>query len=570
MQTQWNILQPDPQLVLTIRNHLDCHPIFAKVLANRGLDAPDLIDPFISPSMADLPSPLLLADMDKAVARICRALEENEKILVIGDYDADGVTATVVVVDFLKAAGGCIAHHLPHRVTEGYGFGPPHVMQLALPQKAGLIITVDNGTASHEGVKAAGRFGIDVIITDHHNLEESLPEALAVVNPKREGHARELAELAGVGVAFYLIIALRAALRERGWWENRPEPNLKCLCDYVAIGTVADIVPLTGINRILTRSGLELMGSSVRPGVRALLQACGIQRNLVTADDIAYRLAPRINAAGRMAHANLAFELLHTSDPSRAGGLADTLNALNSRRQQSENRIYKEAITRIDSQSAQETKKTILLADSDWHEGVLGIVAAKLAARYYRPVLLLATQNGVGKGSGRSIPPVDLYAALNRCRDLLEKFGGHRMAGGLTVQADKINKLRERFESAVCEIMPSREIAPQLTIDSEIGFDEIDSRLLNDLEKLEPFGTNNPSPVFLARNVRVTSAYKVSRLHRRLVVCQDGRAETKLKAIHFNPEEDSARMTYFDQLAFRLQWNRYRGTKEIQLVVEGY
>ncbi|MEJ2037804.1 MAG: single-stranded-DNA-specific exonuclease RecJ [Desulfosarcinaceae bacterium] len=375
MQTQWNILQPDLQLVDTIREHLDCHPILARILANRRFMSTDMVDTFLSPSMAALPSPENLVDMDKAVARICTALQQDEKILVVGDYDADGVTATAVLVDFLQASGARVQYHLPHRVEEGYGFSPEQVMQLALPGKAGLIITVDCGTSSHEGVEAARRFGIDVVVTDHHNPESSLPEALAVINPKRGGHSQPLADLAGVGVAFYLAVALRAALREQGWWDSRPEPNLKALCDFVAIGTIADIVPLTGINRTLTRAGLEVMGTGARPGIQALLQASGIRSSPVTAEDIAFRLAPRINAAGRMAHARLAFNLLRACDPDKAGGLADTLNALNSRRQQTEGKIFREAVARIDNQPGLADKKTILLADTHWHEGVLGIVA---------------------------------------------------------------------------------------------------------------------------------------------------------------------------------------------------
>jgi single-stranded-DNA-specific exonuclease len=312
------------------------------------------------------------------------------------------------------------------------------------------------------------------------------------------------------------------------------------------------------------------MHTAGRLGVRTLLRASGICNNITTAEDIAYRLAPRLNAAGRMSHAKLAFDLLRTDDPAVAERLAETLNVLNSRRQQIEQQIYKEAVARIESQPSLPMKRSLLLADPNWHEGVLGIVASKIATRYHRPVILLAAQDGIGKGSGRSIPQVDLFAALNHCSTLLEKFGGHRMAGGLTVQTQKINRLRDYFEEAVCEQLSDQKVIPELIIDSEILFDEINDQLLNELEQLEPYGEKNPAPVFFARNVRVTSACRIGRQHRRMTVCQDQRPGATLNAIHFNSEASFFNTTFFDQLAFRLHWNRYKGNKQIQLVVEGY
>jgi single-stranded-DNA-specific exonuclease len=570
MQMQWNILRPEPALVQQIQQHLDCHPVLATVLANRHLISPDQIDMFINPSLNMLPSPMLLKDMDKAVQRLCTALKNDELILVIGDYDADGVTATAVMVEFLKAANALVDFHLPHRTREGYGFSPSHVMQLAVPQGVKLILTVDCGTSSHAAVDAAKRFGIDVIITDHHSIETDLPDALAVVNPKRPNQSDALADLAGVGVAFYLAIALRMALRDSGWWTTRPEPNLKALCDLVAIGTVADIVPLTGVNRILTKAGLDQINSGTRPGIQAALSASGVRRSTVTSDDIGFRLAPRLNAAGRMAHAIEAFNLLAASDLSAAEQKAELLNSLNSRRQSVENRIYQQIVTRIESGPGYLSKNAIVMADTGWHEGVLGIVAAKLASRYYRPVILISTQDGIGKGSGRSIPQIDLFSALSQCAPLLEKFGGHRAAAGLTVKTSEIDKLRKGFEAAVTDMLPEAGVQQQLTIDCELSFDHINPQLLDGLGTLEPYGAQNPAPVFMARDVHVTTAYIVGRQHRQMTLCQSSQSRPPIRGIQFNISPESSRVSFFDQLAFRLQWNRHKGPREIQLVIEGF
>jgi single-stranded-DNA-specific exonuclease len=570
MQTEWNILQPDQELVRHIQQNLNCHPITATVLANRGIGSSEAATEFLQASMAGLPSPMLLDDMPTAVERIVRAIDTEEKILVIGDYDADGVTATAVLVDFLQTAGANVTFHLPHRIHEGYGFHASHVMQLAVPQGIALIITVDCGSASHEAVAAAGRFGIDVIVTDHHNISVPMPDALAIINPKKPGQSPELVDLAGVGVAFYLTIALRAALREKGWWRTRPEPNLKSYCDLVALGTIADIVPLIGVNRILTKAGLEQMNNGQRPGIQALREAAGIARSTVTSDDIAFRIAPRINAAGRVSHARVAFDLLCAENLESALKAAETLNSLNNRRQAIEGQIYEEILARIESRPDLLQRRTLLLAGGDWHEGVLGIVAAKLASQYNRPVVLVSTRDGIGKGSGRSIPQVDLFRALQQCPGLMDRFGGHHQAAGLTVVEEKIDHLRKAFEAAVAGMMPTDSVSPGLTIDSTLSFDQITPQLMDELQWLEPHGAENQSPLFMAREVRVITAAIFGQRHRRMKLHQGHNQRQPIGAIHFNLSPTTPRPNFFDRLAFRLQWNRYRGAREMQIVVEGF
>jgi single-stranded-DNA-specific exonuclease len=568
MQMQWDIIKPDETLVRRIQERLDCHPVTAAVIANRRLDSPDKAADFIEPSMSDLPSPFMLSDMRPAVERICQALEKDEKILVIGDYDADGITATAVITGFLESAGARIRYHLPHRIHEGYGFNRDHVMQLARPQGAGLIITVDCGSASHQAVEAATRFGIDTIITDHHRIDDLMPAAFAVINPQKPGEPEELSLLAGVGVAFYLAIALRMALRDYGWWRERPEPNLKALCDLVAIGTVADVVPLLGVNRILTKIGLQELNYRRRPGIRALLDVSGISRGAVVSEDIAYRIAPRINAAGRISHAKRAMDLLCATDSATAEKLAETLNGLNRRRQSIETLIFDEIVHRMESRPDLLQRRTILAASENWHEGVLGIVAAKLAAQYHRPVVLISTRNGIAKGSGRSIATIDLFEALSRCAHLLERFGGHRSAAGLSLCTEKIHLLRDAFEKAVDASTVEDDMVPRLAIDSMLSFDQITPKLMDELEYLEPYGSENPPPVFRADDVHVQSGMMFKQRHRRMRLAQNSRPTEAIDAVQFNLTPDAPRPNYFQRMAFRLQWNRYRGNKKIQMVVE--
>jgi single-stranded-DNA-specific exonuclease len=567
MQMKWEILQPDRVLVQNIRDHLGCHPITAKVLANRNITTPALASDFFKPTLEILPSPMNLKGMRTAAQRIRTALERQERIMVFGDYDADGVTATALLVDFLTCAGAKVYAHIPHRIEEGYGLHPRHINQLAAPQRIGLIITVDCGSSNHEAVEAAKRFGIDVIITDHHNIDTP-PDALAVINPKLPGQPENLESLAGVGVAFYLAIGLRMVLRESGWWGEHQEPNLLTMSDLVALGTIADMVPLTGVNRALVKSGLKQMNKSLRPGIEALRTACKIHPGAIGSDDIAFRLAPRINAAGRIAHANVAYDLLSSPSLQAAQQLAEALDHLNVRRQSIEQQIFDQIVRRIESRDDLLDRKSLLLADEGWHQGVLGIVASKLTARYHRPVILIAVQDGVGKGSGRSVPELNLFSALVECSHLLEKFGGHRLAAGLTVKAEQIRKFQSAFEEAVNKLLPDHSAAPRLEIDSEIQFSQIDPQLMDELESLEPFGTDNPPPVFFARNVHVTSAAMLGGRHRRMSLCQAADDSPAIDAIHFNMPQDTPRAGCFERLAFRMQWNRYRGEKRIQLVIE--
>ncbi len=569
MQMPWNILRPDLSQVREISARVGCHPIIATILANRNITTADQAAAFLEPTMDNLPSPLELSGMQAATGRIWQAIEQNERILVFGDYDVDGITATALLAQFFDSVGADVLTHIPHRIDEGYGLQPKHINQLAAPRNVGLIITVDNGSSCHAAVDAAQRFGIDTIITDHH-LVDTPPPATAVINPKLSAEPASLADLAGVGVAFYLAIGLRMLLRDNGWWESRTEPNLISLCDFVALGTIADMVPLTGVNRVLAKFGLRQLNSNTRCGIEALLQNCNLRHGVIASDDIAFRLAPRINAAGRIGHPQVALDILKAPSMDAARKLADTLGQLNQRRQEIGRKIHDQALKRIENRADLMERKSILLADERWHPGVLGIVAAQLTARLRRPVILLAAENGIARGSGRSTPEIDLYAALSLCAHLLERFGGHRMAAGLTVGTDNIRKLQAAFEKAVIQLSPAKYETPELQIDTEMRFDHISPRLLNELEGLEPFGTGNPAPLFAARDVNVASAAIVGNRHRRMSLRQPSHDGPAIDAMQFNLPPGTPRVENFAHIAFRLQWNRYRGKKRIQIVVEDF
>jgi single-stranded-DNA-specific exonuclease len=569
MKKHWQMLNPDPKKVDRLSRMLRCHPITASVLINRNIDSTQAAKEFLSDALNNLRSPFSLVDMDAAVNRIYGAITGNEKILIFGDYDVDGVTATVILLDFLRYAGADVSYYIPHRVSEGYSIQPTHISRIARPHKIDLIITADCGSDSHRAVSAAKRSGIDMIITDHHTILENIPPALAVINPKRRDCPADLRDLAGVGVAFFLLICLRTRLREKGFWQERPEPNLKNYCDLVALGTVADMVPLVAENRILCKTGLKLIHTGRRPGLKALLEASAIHNDALDADDIAFRLAPRINAAGRMDHAARAVELLTAEHLDSAKKTAQTLNLLNQKRRQIEQGILTEIQNFIESNASLRQQRSLVLSGEGWHAGVLGIVASQISNIYYRPVVLITTRDGIGMGSGRSVAGLNLYDALTSCQPYLENFGGHSMAAGLKIREDKIADFQSAFESVIRRMAHPEDLAPSLPIDSELDFDTISDVLVNELESLMPFGSGNPEPLFMTANVTVVSAKVVGKNHRRMILRQSSAPNTPaFQAIQFNVDSAVSNKKHFSQIAFKLRWNHWKNSKTIQLMVE--
>jgi len=570
MDKNWKILRPNEAEVRKIRDTLNCSPVTAAILVNRNIVSEKDAFVFFNASIADIRPPFAIKDMDIAVRRIHTAVIRREKILIFGDYDVDGITSAAVLSEFLTYIGADVSCYIPHRVKEGYSLQTGHIRNYAAAKGINLIITVDCGSKSHDAVSLAKAAGIDVIISDHHAIDGSMPEAVAVVNPKREDCKAGFDNLAGVGVVFCLLICLRKYLRDMNFWQNMPEPNLKKFCDLVALGTVADVVPLTAENRILSKIGLELINSGERTGIRALVKACGIGENSpAISDDIAFRLAPRLNAAGRVDHALTALSLLTTDDMETARRFARTLNLMNQQRQSLEREIFEEILEYLKQNPDILRQYSLVLSDPGWHEGILGIVASKIVERYYRPVILIGTGNGMGKGSGRSIPGIDINAGLVACEKDLEFFGGHAMAAGLTIKTDNIPRFRKNFENVIRNTTGLQRFLREIPIDYEIGFDEISDELTDELKSLEPFGEGNPEPLFMARNIMVSSSKIVGENHRRMILRQaEGRNGRAVNAIQFNIDRDRPLKDRFDRMAFRLRRNHWNGKSTLQIIVE--
>ena len=569
MKKKWHLLQPDAEMTEKLSAALHCHPVTAAVLINRNLTSAKAASNFLSPSLHRVRSPFELKDMDAAVKRIYRAIAENEKILIFGDYDVDGITATAVLLDFLRTIGADVSYYIPHRIKEGYSLQPQHIVNHVLPNQIRLVITTDCGIGSHEAIAAAGNSGIDVIVTDHHKVPEKIPPAAAVLNPKRPDCPSGMESLAGVGVAFALIIALRKYLRDQNFWKGRPEPNLKNFCDLVALGTIGDIVPLVDENRIFSKAGLDIINSEARPGIKALCEVAGISQQLAHSEDISFRLVPRLNAAGRMDHASLALQLLTTDNIDTARQLAQSLDGFNNRRRELEQSILEGILADYQQQPDHLKHQTLVKWHPGWHQGVLGIVASRIVETYCRPAILIAVSGKLGKGSARSIPGLDLYKALEACRHCLEDFGGHSMAAGLTIKAENLIEFQRSFENAVTQMSVSDDRTPRLTVDTPIYFDDISDKLIDEIESLSPFGTENPEPVFMAQNIKVVSSKIVGKNHRRMMLVQDGQSSGKpVPAIRFNAEDNLLNATTFTRIALRLRWNRWNSQKTIQLVIE--
>lgn len=568
MDKTWVIAQPDQRLVRMLCRRLGCHPVTAAVLVNRKMDSDEKAARFLNPSLADIESLFSLKDLDTAVLRLAEAVFENQRILVFGDYDVDGITATTIMVDFLGRAGADVHFHIPHRIDEGYGLKPEHIDEVAVPLGAELIVTVDCGAASSPAVVRANEAGIDVIVTDHHDMDD-IPPACAVINPKRSDCTAGLEHLAGVGVAFALLLGLRKFLREKDFFKTIAEPNLKEICDLVALGTIADIVPLVHENRIITKIGLQSLNNSPRPGIRALVEACGITKPALETEDLAFRIGPRLNAAGRMDHARIAVDLLTTDDEEKAGALAKHVNDLNAERQNVEAQILRRIELYLQQSPQILDQKALVLADANWHPGVLGIVASRLADKYCRPVVLFAAGKDMMKGSARSRPGIDLYEHLSACSGYLENFGGHAMAAGLSARPGQFQDFCTQFAGRIRDCCPESAFAAQLPVDCEISFDAVTETLADELAGLEPFGEKNPEPLFAAKDVEVVFSKIIGGRHLRLMLRQpESRAKKTLPAVWFNIDPQQPLPRGLDWIAFRIRWNHYNGKKDLQLIIE--
>lgn len=534
----------------------------ATILLNRGIDENE-IEPFLRKSMRDIINPMLLSDMDKAAARITDAINAGEKITVYGDYDVDGITSTAMVYDFLKSHGAQITYYIPDRKDEGYGI---NIMAVNKLQKSGtkLLITVDCGITAIGEVEFAKLQGMDVIITDHHTCKEKLPDAAeAIINPKKPDCGYPFDALAGVGVAFKLILAVTMRLGE-----NTTE-CFKKYVDLAAIGTVADVVSLTGENRIIVDKGLRALENPLRPGIAALKEVAGIGGKSVASSSIAYALAPRLNAAGRLGTATTAVELLLTNDADKAREIALGLDEENKERQATEQDIYNEALEIIAKDPNFEKKKVIVLASEGWHHGVIGIVASRIGELFYKPCILISYSNGIGKGSGRSIPGFNLFDALSACEEYLTDFGGHAVAAGLNINMSDIDGFDRAINKYADGILSERDMIPKLNIDCVISPREATVQSVRMLTRLEPFGMGNEKPLFAMSGMTVRDALAVGadKRHLRLKLEKDGAG---FNAIGFGMGGVIEKLRPGGKVdaAFGLDINTYQGAESVQLLLK--
>ena len=551
---QWKIAHPSPEGRAQLER-AGIPSLLACVLSARGVTEPEQAWKLLTPGEEPLLDPMLLKDMDRAVLRVGRALKTGELMAVYGDYDVDGITSTCLLTDCLTRLGGRVRSYIPDRLEEGYGLNEEAVLHLA-QQGVTLIITVDCGITAAREVEFARELGIDVVITDHHECKQAIPEAAAVVDPHRPDCPYPFKGLAGVGVA--LKLAMAAAGPDRAGLVFRE------YADLAAVGTVADVMPMTGENRTIVQTGLAALAHPRRVGLAQLMEEAGLGDKPVTSVSIGYTLAPRINAAGRMGQADLAAELLLTRDPGRAAALAQELCALNRERQTIECEIFQECVQRLERRPQ---SGVILLADEHWHQGVVGIVASRLTEKYSCPVFMVCLDQGMGKGSCRSWGGVNLFHLLTQCQDLLEGFGGHAMAAGFTVREENIPALERRLRQLVLEERAGEELPSLLEIDAAVLPQELTVEAVEALDALEPCGAGNPRPVLVLTGAHVISAAQVGR-GRHLKLRLEGRG-VPLDAIFFSVDGSELGLTPGCRVdvAFYPQINDFRGVRSVQLQV---
>ena len=492
---RWILPQPDGVQVSNLCAALRLRPLTARVLVNRGLCDPDAALRFLRPALEHLHDPLRMTGMRQALARLKAAIEKHEKILIYGDYDVDGTAAVVILKKAIELAGGHAGYYVPHRLKDGYGMRT-EVIEEAGRQGIQLIISVDTGIRALEVVRAAGEIGIDVIITDHHLPESELPHAVAVLNPNQPGCAYPEKNLCGAGVAFKLVQALLATL---DWPEAKRDRMLRSYLKLVAIATVADVVPLTGENRIIVKHGLDSLDRVKNPGLRALLDVAGFGGGKrPTAGEVAFRVAPRINAAGRMAHAANVIEMFLTEDLERARSLAKALHDLNQERQETEAEMVRAVLETCVAVPVTAEDAALIFCGPNWHRGVVGIVASRLVERFCRPVFVLSEEDGQVQGSGRSISAFHLLEALESMPDLFTRFGGHRQAAGLSMSAARVEEFRRRLNGYAAARLTPEDFVPQIAIDALLDLKELDEPGIAEVLALAPFGFGNPSPLLAA------------------------------------------------------------------------
>ena len=562
----WESLNCDDGVVTRLSTDLHVSPVTARLLCIRGLDEPGVAQRFLSPSLADLHDPLLLADMPVAVDRILAAIAGKERIAIHGDYDVDGVTSTVILRRALELLGADVVHFIPERLRDGYGLQPAALDRLHA-QGVRLVISVDCGIRAAAAARHACSLGLDLIITDHHEPDDELPACVAVINPKRHDCRYPDKNLAGVGVALKLVQALCAKSGRVSW--------LPAFVKVAALGTLADVVPLTGENRIIAKLGLEMLSKGPhKVGLRALLEASGLLNTAIDSHQVSFVIAPRINAAGRMSTPDIAARLLLAADEAmgaEAKELAEQLNTENLRRQEEEAAIVAEARNAVETDLEVGSRTVIVVAGEGWHRGVIGIVASKLVDAFHRPAIVISIEGGVAHGSCRSIPSFNMLAALESCGEVMTKFGGHKQAAGLTMEACRVRELRAGVNAYADTCLTPDDLRPRLWIDGALSFRGISAQVASELTALAPFGAGNPTPVFRASRVEIVDGpRRIKERHLKMAFRQEGRIMRGIAWRASERESFVAQHRSAIDLAFSLEQDIWNGERYLQLSIADF
>ena len=556
MKKKWHLKEIDSLTIEKLNSELNITSLFSRLLINRGILCEKDAKDFFLPTLEKLPNPNLMYGIKKSVERIIQAVGKNEKIVIYGDFDCDGITSTAILYNFLFSIGANVKAYNPDRLEEGYGINFDSIDKL-VSEGYKLFITTDCGISESQVIEDSKKFSVDFIITDHHTIPEKLPDAYSIVNPKLKDCKYPFKEICAAGVVFNLIVALRSSLREIGFFNDKIEPNLARYLDLVSIGTVADSMPIIGVNRIFVFNGLKEIKNTSRKGLKHLISK---QKEKFSIRDISFDIAPKINAAGRVGKASNAVSLLTSDDDVEVERLAGIIQSNNQIRQQIQEKVFNEAekMAEIKLQKHPD-KSSLVLFSQDWHPGVLGIIASRIVKKYGLPSVILSSKDSIAKGSLRTANELNLYRVLEQCSNILIQFGGHSAAAGVTIYEDKIKEFENKFESIISNY--DFETGEPLEIDSLVKFSEINIDLISDIEKMEPFGKGNPYPIFVSKNVKIESKRVLKDKHLEMYLNQDN---FKMRAIWFNFNKSSSDMENID-IVFTLQRDSFRGNNNINL-----
>jgi single-stranded-DNA-specific exonuclease len=559
MELKWVVHpQPDHEKVRQLSTKLFLPEIAASILVNRGIATPEAAEEFLKPSLNDLFDPFLISGMDAAVERVIRSLTNNERIMIYGDYDVDGITSASLMFLVLNRLGASVSYYLPNRLVEGYGISEDGLLE-AENRKIDLLISVDCGITAVQEVEIAQNKGLDCIITDHHEPGETIPDAAAIVNPKIDGETNPGFELSAVGVAYKFAQAL---YRRLGQDESQLEEHL----DLVALGTSADIVPMIGENRILTKFGLDQVARTTKPGLKSLIFISGLMGQKIGTGQVVFILAPRINAIGRLGDAEKAIKLLTTRNESQASRIARILNAENKRRKDIDEKTLNEALEQMSQKIDLNKDRAIVLSSRGWHQGVIGIVASRLVERFHKPTVMIAIDGDEGKGSARSIPGFHLYDALRQCEADLIRYGGHKYAAGLSISPERIDSFRKRLNEVSSDMLTDEDLIPKLNIDAQLDLENITEELVDVLEKFAPFGPQNMRPVFVTYGCEIVGTpHIVGKKHLKFRV---RKGDKILDCIGFNQGDFLRKLNYrpmIVDLAYIIEYNIWNGLRRIQI-----